>query len=29
MRTDWRRLIPTLVWLAAIGIAIGALIGLR
>jgi hypothetical protein len=29
MRTDWRRLIPTLVWLVATGVAIGALIGLR
>ena len=28
MRTDWPRVIPTFVWLAAIGVAIGALIGL-
>ena len=28
MRTNWLRVIPTFVWLAAIGVAIGALIGL-
>lgn len=28
MRGDWARLVPTLLWLAAAGVAIGALIGL-
>jgi hypothetical protein len=29
MRNDWVRMLPTLVWLLAVGVAIGALIGLR
>ena len=29
MRSDWLRYLPTAVWLLAIGMAIGALIGLR
>jgi hypothetical protein len=29
MRNDWARMLPTLVWLLAVGVAIGALIGLR
>jgi hypothetical protein len=28
MPTDWVRLVPTLLWLVAIGVAIGALIAL-
>jgi hypothetical protein len=28
MRTKWPRVVPTFLWLAAIGVAIGALIGL-
>jgi hypothetical protein len=29
MHTDWARLVSTVVWLVAAGVAIGALIGLR
>jgi hypothetical protein len=29
MRANWLRLLPTLIWLLAAGVAIGALIGLR
>jgi hypothetical protein len=29
MRSDWGRLLPTLIWLLAVGVAVGALIGLR
>jgi hypothetical protein len=29
MRDDWVRVVPTVLWLLAIGMAIGALIGLR
>jgi len=29
MRSDWVRALPTLLWLLAVGVAVGALIGLR
>ena len=29
MRSDWMRMVPTLLWLLAAGAAVGALIGLR
>jgi len=29
MRASWLRMLPTLLWLLAVGVAVGALIGLR